>query len=955
MKFLMSILIGGSAVAVSTNVLAQAQRSSDANDAATADTALTEIVVTGSRVVTDGMSSPTPITVATTEQILNATPSNLSDALKKLPQFVGSTGQETINNPLSNSTGNVLNLRNFGTQRNLILFNGLRVPPTAANGTVDINTLPQMLIERVEVVTGGASAVYGSDAVTGVVNYVIDKKFTGVETLLQGGRSSRSDNDSWKAGIAAGMPLFQDRGHVMFSYEHYDVEGIERPESRPGGSEYWVAAGAGTAANPFALVPNGRLRNLTAGSVIVGGPASILGQNFTRDGVLLPFVNGAPTGTNGTQSGGDGGTFNSAFLIAPLTTDQAFGRFDYEFSDSVSAYVQASYSESQTDFLFAPFWTLGLPGTILSGNAFLPANVQAALDAAGGASFNILRISDRDAGYPGTEVRSRVRNETVTLGFDGRLFGAVDWNVAYTHSRSSQRVVNGNNPNSMKFAAALDAVTDPSTGNVVCQVSLTQYASLYPGCEPINLFGPTAASRSAVEYIVDDTQYSLVNTMDNFVVGFTASPFSTWAGPVRVSVSGEYRDLELRNRSSAEPNALPDCTGLRANCSASVPMYLSYTVASVEASQSVREAAVEALVPLIADVPFIKAFDLNAAARYTDYSTSGGEDTWKLGFNWEVNDDFRLRATRSQDIRAPNLLDLYQPQAVSVTGYTDQHTATSGILNVYSQGNPDLVPEVAQTLTIGAVWRPSWLPDLSISLDYYEIDLDNAIVGVSPVLGDIQRACEDSQGTSPYCSLYERPLPFSDRSSANYPTRLFSQSLNVASLRTKGLDAEVGYTFDAASLPGRFDVRLLAAYQPEFESQAIQNGPVQDYAGVATVLASSRPGFSKVRANLILSYMSDTFDVMLMERWQSGQDAYLDGIVYTVPDIPSYSYTDLTVGYSFRAMANDARVFLSVQNLFDKNAPIIGTGADAPALRFPTASGYDTIGRYFTVGLKAKF
>ena len=222
-------------------VLAQ----SPATQSAVEQGVLEEVVVTGSRVITNGDNSPTPVTVVTTEELAVTTPSNVPDALNKLPVFSGSRGQQTLGNASQNSTGNFLNLRGVGIIRTLILFDGHRVPPTAADGTVDTNTIPQLLLQRVDVVTGGASAVYGSDAVTGVVNFVVDKKFNGLKAQGQAGRSVFGDNATVRFGIAGGMDVAGGRGHIEGSAEHYNSDGIPYKTDRAAGSPGAVRRGRG--------------------------------------------------------------------------------------------------------------------------------------------------------------------------------------------------------------------------------------------------------------------------------------------------------------------------------------------------------------------------------------------------------------------------------------------------------------------------------------------------------------------------------------------------------------------------------------------------------------------------------------------------------------------------------------------------------------------------------------
>ena len=780
-----------------------------------------EIQVTGSRIITDGTQSPTPLTVVSADQLLSTTPSNLADALNKLPQFSGSSGQQTIQNATGNATGNFLNLRNLGTQRTLVLFDGDRMPPTAANGTVDTNTIPQMLVQRVDIVTGGASAVYGSDAVAGVVNFILDKHFNGIEAVAQGGTSSRNDDESYRVGLAAGTDLFDKRGHFEFSLEQYNSNGIPNNQSRPYGAGMYIATGAGTPANPFALIPNGRQTNITFGGTIIGGPPSLLGKNFNPiTGALQPFTHGTATGTAGAESGGDGGFSDQSGLIASLRTRQAFGRFDYDLTDNIKAHVQVSLAQAQTFMPYYDFFTFG--SEVLSDNAYLPAAAATAMNAAGVNSIEVARFFNT---VPGLQIATDTTNWYAATGLDGKFGTNYSWHFNYAHSRSQQTVDNDNNPNSALFAAATDAVINPATGGIVCHVSLTQYASLYPGCQPLNITGGTVNPLAAA-YVRQQTEFSLVNTMDDVSANIDAKPFSDWAGPVAFALSGEYRKLTLVNNSNAQAGALADCTGLRVNCDqGSTSQYVSNVVSDMYAAETISEAAFETEVPLLANLPLVKALDFNGAVRETHYSTSGNATTWKLGLTWNLIDDFQIRATRSEDIRAPTLVDLFSPAQAGLVGFNDLHTGVIGDIIDYAKGNPLLTPEIAKTTTAGFVYRPSWLPRFNISVDYYDIIITNVITAVDGDADDIQALCEASGGTSPYCGLYNRPLPFSNRSPANFPISVSTESLNVAKTVTHGVDAEVNYNFDLGSVvpsaPGNLAIRILGSYQPELSTQTI--------------------------------------------------------------------------------------------------------------------------------------
>jgi iron complex outermembrane recepter protein len=899
------------------------------------DSELQELVVTGSRLITNGNESPTPLTVVDTATLDTLTPSNIPDALNKLPQFTGSSSAQTSNNASSNAAGNFLSLRGLGPDRTLILLDGHRVPAVGQSNAVDTNILPQMLMQRVDVVTGGASAVYGSDAIAGVVNFVLDKRFAGVKVEAQDGVSGHDDDKSWRSGIAGGVALADGRLHLEGSYEHYNSDGL-LDDARESGRMVYTAQGAGTLANPFTLVPNSRWTIAPFGGVILSGP--LAGQEFATNGVLTPFAHGSPTANPIIESGGDGGFFNDSAL-ASVRTDQLFGRAEFEISDKISAYLQAYGSEATNESTFAPFYCLTC--SIPSTNAFLPASAQSALANAGVPGF---AFGSFDANAPPLQILGRTTTAVATLGLDGNLGENYDWNFYYTHGDSRQTVYNEGNINTARELAALDAVS--SNGQIVCRVTITN-PGLYPGCIPLNVFGPTAANPAAVAYVRGDTQYTAKNTPDDLGASIRGPMFDDWAGTVRSALSFEYQKLRLDTVSNAQPTDRVDCTGIEYACGPNTATWISNVVASGGGSESIKEVAAEFDVPLLKDKPFARSVDLNAAVRYADYSASGGATTWKIGLDWALSDDIRFRSTRSRDLRAPNLNDLYAPQNASPTGYTDEHTHTGGIVTVISQGNPNLLPEVANTFTVGIVVSPRGLPGLNASLDYFNIKMDNAITAVDPRSNSVQNECEASNGTSPLCSLMIRPLPYSDTSPANFPTAILSEELNVATLKTHGFDLEVGYHFDLAG--GQLAMRLLGTYQPKFDTQTIPGAVVVDAAG-----AASQPA---TKLNAFINYTRGGASIDLLERWRSSEKQSGDPtLVFDIPAIPSVAYTDMTLGYEFGVKRSTAKVYLSVQNLFDKSPPIYANQAVAstPGFGFPATIGDDIVGRYFTLGVRLK-
>ncbi|MEI6486822.1 MAG: TonB-dependent receptor [Sphingomonadales bacterium] len=960
------LLAGASVVALSPAAAQQggAAQPAEKGVAAAADTTAdsaepAEMVVTGSRLLRSGTISPTPLTVVGTADLQQTTPSTLADGLYKLPVFATLPAQtRNPGNSSGNSGANALNLRSIGAERTLVLFNGLRLPVN------NIDQIPQMLISRVDIVTGGASAVYGSDAVAGVVNFIVDKKFEGLKVNGALGISNYGDDFTQRIGAAYGKTF--GKLHVMGSAEYYNDPGVLSKLARPWGREVWSTQGAGTAANPFREVINTRISNTSFGGKILasspGQPTNpLLNQNFTQNGILSPFVNGTATGASTIQSGGDGAYFNQASFKTRLRNLQLFGRADYELTDNVTLWAQGTYVDTNNlnnhqNNEFRSY-------TISADNAFLAPAYQQTLRNAGVGSFLFGKMMTNSSPL---QPETFLKTSIFSAGIDAKLnlFGS-EWNASFGGqiSREGQRTSNNANMDGAKAAAALDAVVNPANGQVVCRVTLTNPVA-FPGCVPLNVFGPTSESQAALNYILLKTSFYRVSTLKSVVASITGSPFSTWAGPVQLAVSGEARQAAVTVYSDYQPSDRVNCsqlpvnplTGKVMNCSTDAQgnstqaRWVSNVVAQIgRQAVSVKEIAVETDIPLLKDAFLAQSLSVNAAARYTDYSSSGGVWTWKVGGDWRLNDSIRLRATRSRDILAPSVTQLYGAVAVNPSGITDLHTGVNAVAPVQTSPNPNLVPEVANTLTAGIVLTPSFLPSLTLSVDYYRIKIDNAIATVTGNNATVARLCEDSNGTSPLCSLYIRPLPFSDRTAANFPTLILAQPRNIAAFRSEGIDTEVNYRFGLGQ--GMVNLRGLVTYTIKQTTQTLPGTTVLDAAGAA--------GLPGVRATLNIQYAIGNFRFDLLQRYVNATRRDPDpNQVWAEPNVPAKTYTDITLSYDIKALGGNNQVYFNVQNLFNVAPAVYGTtggSASVPGLFLATTNGHDIMGRYMTVGFRSRF
>jgi iron complex outermembrane receptor protein len=908
---------------------------------------LEQIVITGSRVIVNGNNSPTPVTVVSTETLQDIHPTTIIDALNDLPVFIGSRSQQS--NPVGsgiagagNPAANELSLRNLGPLRTLVLFDGQRVAPSTITNIVDADIIPEMLIQRVDVVTGGVSAVYGSDAVVGVVNFIPDHDFNGLKLEAQGSESNYGDNQSWKAGVAVGTRLFDGRGHIEASYQHYRDAGILDRWSRSW-NQKWAVEGTGTAASPYVLASNVRNNSATFGGLITSG--ALKGNEFLTNGVLTPFVHGTPTNTSTAEIGGDG-YYQDASMVAPERYDQFYVRGDYDFTDDIRGHVQASADlkwDSQPDG-----WPSNANMMFSASNPFLPAAYQAQLATAKQATFNMSEVTNEE---PELTPRITTDQYIFNVGLDGTL-GKYRWGLALNWGQTTLDNTFLYNQNDQNFAAALDAVVNPANGQIVCNVTLTN-PGVDPGCVPLNLFGPTAANAAALNYVFETTHF-IAHTGQYDVNGnIAADPFSTWAGPFSVALSGEWRRLTYDSSTDAPAIALADCTGLRFNCNGNTVLWQNAFGNRSKVGVNVWETALEFDAPLVKDMPLVEAFNLNGAVRYMNYSTKGAYVAWKAGIDWHVDEQFRIRGTASRDIRAPNLNELYAPATLSPDSAQDLLTGTSPVIVSYRAGNPNLAAEIGNTRTIGFVYQPSWLPRFSMSVDAYRIVIDNAVVEVKGDSAAIQQSCYASGGSSPYCTLQSRPLGYTNTSPANAVTEWFQYNLNISSADTYGADFEVNY---AGQVFGRrYSLRGFATWQPH----SIYTQPATDTIDMGGTAYGPTPLIAdpslRVTGTESLE-ATDKFRIDLVERYRNALRLSGDSALHVACcTVAPVAYTDINLTYKVSKAFGQSQVFFNIQNVFNQNPPPSAPpGNTTPGAMGGWAIGDDPIGRYFTLGIRFK-
>ena len=967
------------------------------------------ITVTGSRTITEVVKSPTPITSVDIAEIAATTPSDTADALNKLPTIMGGRTPRTQGNGSTNNGGNTLSLRNFGPSRTLVLLNGHRIAPSNQDGSVNIDVLPQMLVKKVDIVTGGASAIYGSDAVAGVVNYVLDTEFTGLAVKGDYGMSKYSDGDQYQVGAAWGTNLFSDRGHFEVSarFRHQDMIPIrERPYGKNG--QTWLLTGNGTPANPFVNTPYTRVFNSgpDAGNIICG--TACLYNNYTVNaaGDLVPMVHGTATGSPPVESGGDGAYIKYGTFRSEVEMKDVFTRFDVDLGESANWYIQGSWAQAEnaSDWIQ---WVVspapGRPNSIFSNNPFIKPATQALLGSAldcsatpapagvlclpttpatspqtgstpppppgvGQGNVPFIRVPSYTFntvdGQPAVDSPNRLyrtlgdqKQWNAETGVTGS-FGEWNWDVYYNHNVSELTVTNPNNTSNARYLAALDAVNDG--GTIKCWVSTQpQFTGLYPGCVPINVFTPGGVTAEAYEFLRQKTSWTLTQKLDD--VGFSIGGslgFGLPAGDIIANVSGEYRWQTYNMASDFLPSDFVNCTGLRfclANGSAPL-LWVQNTVGEVDAKNHVYEYAVEFNVPLAKDIPALQDVALNLAGRRAQYSDFEAGDSWKIGLNWQIVDSVRFRGTLSSDFRAPNMNNLYEPVGVTSTGFQDRLTGVSNSgMRLFTGGNPNLTPETAKTVTAGLVFTPSVIDRFSFAVDFYQTHLSNAITQISYQSDAIQGLCLASapQYNSPFCALAIRPI--TDVNDPNYtqpvnaPTAIRNAPTNSALIKTRGFDFQVEYSADLWG--GQFSFRHLANYQPtnstlNTPASTFYTWAVQPHLMQTTFINWSNSGWNVALQNRWLSNVNlKTSDNALNGNRQNYVDSSLD----------ANDVVDVTLGKNFEFGDSKVEAYLTVSNLLDERAPLYGSNSGLPGLFYPTLGFYDDMGRYFTLGFRSKF
>ena len=942
-------------------ILAGAQ-SASAQEEQTAQVQLEEIIVTGSRVIREGYDAPTPLTVIGIEELMRGAGANIADLVNELPSFAGSVVPQGSRGVSNGGAGmNNLNLRSLDEKRTLVLLDGQRFVGAQPTQVVDINQLPQGLVSRVDIVTGGASAVYGSDALAGVVNFVLDREFTGLKGEVSGGITTYGDDENMKVTLTGGIPFADGRGHVLVNGEVSHIAGLR---SAP---RAWAEQGWQTMSNPNYTPTNGEPNLLvlpmvaqtqqTRGGIITAGPLE--GTAFGPGGKPYPFAYG-PVRFDPWMQGGEWRANDVADETYSLDNQEsrqtAFFRLSYEMTENIEVFAQSIWGHTHTTNLCCSHFNQGNI-TVQGDNAFIPAEISAQITALGLTTLRMGTYSFDLSELISTNNDRHVLSNMVGIEGNVDFFNSEwDWDMYYSRgsSRTSRRFTDRISKN---YNRAIDAVFDPQTGNIVCRSTLLGE----PGsenCIPFNLFGEGVNSIAAVNYSAG-TAYNYANfTQSVFAGTVTGEPFSIWAGPVSLALGMEHRKEGgggIQDRISSQNG------------------YLVGNIAPTKGSYTVTEGFIETLVPLVDNTAFGESLDVNAAMRFTDYSTSGYVTTWKVGATYTPISDITIRASRSRDIRAPNREELFAAGRFSGATIFDPFTSRVITYQREVKGNRALTPEKANTTGVGVVLQPSWIPGFSASVDYYSIDVADAI-GTLRGQATIDRCFE---GQAVFCdSIIQepgggRPGITEGVTPAGIELFIAQQPVNFVSEQARGIDIETTFQFPLDDLfpnwGGEVALRGLATHFIKMSRDDGVNPPI-DRAGEAT-----RDGPPNWKYIFSATYTNDPWSVTLTGRGISAGTLKNTHIECTAgcPTSTSLNRTinDNTVAgafwidtsFNWQFLGGDdgdtnMELFFNVQNLFDKDPPVVAAQTSSGVVSFSTYPAnprfYDTLGRLFRLGVR---
>jgi outer membrane receptor protein involved in Fe transport len=963
--------LAGAALFASVAMPAYAQdgQTSGNNPAPLADAAAQEdaggqdVVVTGSRIARPDLSASTPVAVVSEELIQQTGAGNLQDVLAELPAVGQNISRASTN---FSTTGNGLasvNLRNLGSSRTLVLVDGRRyVAGLAGTSVVDLNSIPTDLVERIDVVTGGASAVYGSEAIAGVVNFILKDDFDGIRARAQATISDKGDAARQYGSLTVGKNFADGRGN-MTAYGQYD-----RDEGLPSRNRSFSATD----------VPN-RSSFAAQGLFSPDGSFATGASTFTFD-ANNNLINYRGANLDGYNRNAD------RFLSVPVERylGAFLGRFD--ITEGVTAFVEAEYAKTKSRSRLEPQAVANTDltnpdGSVYAGipitNPFIPAGIRTAITAINtdaDPTNNITALPFRRRSNDIFDRSNVVDRELwrVVAGLRGKV-GGFSWEASYNHGElkdfTRSETIFGPN-----YVNALNVVQGPN--GPVCSINVDANPNNNDAnCVPLNIFGFNTASAAAGAYVRNGNQLSTYEArvkQDIALATISGSLFDLPGGALGIAAGVEYR----KERSTEDFDTAT-------NQGLTLGNFLSDTVGEFD----VKEGFVEVVAPILSERPGFHYLGLEGAARYADYSTVGGVWSWKVGGEYAPVRDLRFRAIYAQATRAPNISELFSAQNETFPAVVDPcdqragagdgapitiaasalpaacraipaiaaASATPGgfvyttaqiqTINGFTGGNPNLTEETARTLTVGGVFTPRFLPGFSLTVDYYNIKVEDAIgiIGQQTSLDE----CLTGGGDALFCNNIVRDA-------TGRVSTINALNLNVGSFEVEGIDTQVRYGLDVGR--ARLDLSAFWTHLLKQQQTSFPGGPTQPELGQLDSYNAGRLGTGF--RDKVFASATGTLDGVSLN-WRVN---YLSSVVDDVTDTApirtgAFWYHDAQLRFGIgEGRQKDFELYFGVNNVFDKRPPLFG---DTNVVTFPgtqtSATTYDTLGRLFYAGVDFRF
>lgn len=952
-----------------------------------------EVVVTGSRITRPDLATASPVTVVGAAEISYRQAGTAEELLRDLPALRPSIGPGVNNGSDGSAT---LNLRGIGEQRTLVLLDGRRVTPFGLDGLVDTNNIPVALLDRVEVLTGGASTVYGADAVAGVVNFVTKRNFSGVDLSGNYRISERGDAARVRADLLIGGNFAEDRGNIVL--------GLGYTKSKPllhtarDISAFPISSATGL----FSGATNAQVTIFASPTnAALGLPASSFGAVVNPTTGLLQAATAADTYN----------TNNGTYFQTPLTRYNAYAAARYNVTDGIELYSTAMFTRNEVRLQLAPSGTFGNTYQLALNNPYLTDGIRNQLCTARSISAAACTTAATVQGGPGTAGYLEVpviaqrrfteygpRGNPITsqmfqmqLGVRGTLFAGLKYDLSGQYGETTQNQVRENWGSFSKVQQALRAYRTTG-GQLRC-------ADTTNNCVPLNLFGPNGSiTADQLAFIDLDAIINRKVTL-GVVTGSVSgdlfgvkSPFAE--STVAFSIGGEYRKTTAASQPDGPSQIQGEVLGTGAR---TPPDFGKYTV---------KEAFGEIAIPLVENKPFFYRLSAEAGFRYSDYSTTGGSTTWKAGGTWEVAQGFKFRGTYQVAVRSPNIQELFQSPVQGLGNLTSDPCSgttlatglanlcrltgapantigsipqpTSGQINNTSSGNRTLQVERARTYTLGTVIAPPQIKGFALTVDYFNIRVRDAIT--QPAQADILNGCYSASlnptfAYNAFCQLIGRnPLTGSLNGAGETPGVILTYS-NLGVIETAGVEMGITQRIPLSDVglgnSGSINLGLNGTWLNYYHFQATPNAINRDCTGYYSAGGCTNPR-PEWKWNGRVTYSQEVFDISLL--WTHISSVKLEpflaarlpgnvaqpggvdpaNILDAFEKIKAYNYFDL----AFRMKpAKELELTLTVDNLFDKKPPLVGSGVGGTAYNsgntFPTI--YDPIGRSFTMGARLKF